>query len=251
VSLPRPLARLAVLGTAALAALTVSIVVAETASAHVSVSSTDAAPGGYGKVTFRVPDESDTASTVALRIQIPEEAAMTSLRTQPMPGWTVTRTTTDLAEPLQFQGETITSYASVIEFRAAAGGGIGPGEFQEFALSGGPFPEAEQLSFPTLQTYSDGTESAWIEPTVEGRAEPEHPAPVLPLTEATTGTATTAAADTTHDATGTATDTAAASTGHGDTSPGALALVLSIVALFTGVAGVVLGWRAGRRTVSS
>ena len=74
---------------------------------------------------------------------------------------------------------------------------------------------------------------------------------MLPLTEATTGTATTAAADTTHDATGTATDTAAASTGHGDTSPGALALFLSIVALFTGAAGVVLGWRAGRRTVSS
>jgi hypothetical protein len=113
-------------------------------------------------------------------------------------------------------------------------------------------PEADQLSFPTVQTYGDGTESAWIEPTVEGGAEPEHPAPVLPLTEATTGTAaTTAAADTTHDATGTATDTAAASTGHGDTSPGALALFLSIVALFTGLAGVVLGWRAGRRTVSS
>jgi hypothetical protein len=59
------------------------------------------------------------------------------------------------------------------------------------------------------------------------------------------------AADAAPDATGTATDTAAASSGHGDTDPGALALLVSIVALFTGVAGVVLGWRAGRRTVSS
>jgi hypothetical protein len=30
-----------------------------------------------------------------------------------------------------------------------------------------------------------------------------------------------------------------------------VALFLSILALLTGVAGVVLGWRAGRRTVSS
>ena len=250
-SLPRPLGRLGVVVLALLTALAAVLAGAGAASAHVGVSSTDAAAGGFGKLTFRVPNESDTASTVALRISIPEESAMASLRARPVPGWTVGTTRSDLATPLESHGEQVTSYVSVVEFRAADGGGIRPGEFQEFALSGGPFPEADQLSFPTVQTYGDGTESAWIEPTVEGQAEPEHPAPVLPLTEATTGTATTAAADTTHDATGTATDTAAASTGHGDTSPGALALFLSIVALFTGVAGVVLGWRAGRRTVSS
>jgi uncharacterized protein YcnI len=251
-SLPRPFARLGVVVLALLTALTAALAGAGAASAHVGVSSTDAATGGFGKLTFRVPNESDTASTVALRISIPEESAMASLRAQPVPGWTVSTTTSDLATPLESHGEQVTSYVSVVEFRAADGGGIRPGEFQEFALSGGPFPETDRLSFPTVQTYGDGTESAWIEPTVEGQAEPEHPAPVLPLTEATTGTAATAAAaDTTHDATGTATDTAAASTGHGDTSPGALALFLSIVALFTGAAGVVLGWRAGRRTVSS
>ena len=242
-SLPRPLARLAVLATAALAALTVSIVVAETASAHVSVSSTDAAPGGYGKVTFRVPDESDTASTVALRIQIPEQAAMTSLRIQPMPGWTVTRTTTDLAKPLQFQGETITSYVSVIEFRAAAAGGIGPGEFQEFALSGGPFPEADQLTFPAVQVYSDGSETAWIEPSVEGQAEPEHPAPVLDLAAAAAGSS------------GATCSAGSAEAGHShDTagsSPGGVALFVAILALLVGIGGAVLGWRANRRTVSS
>jgi uncharacterized protein YcnI len=250
-SLPRPLGRLGVVVLALLTALAAALAGAGAASAHVGVSSTDVATGGFGKLTFRVPNESDTASTVALRISIPEESAMASLRVQPVPGWTVSTTTSDLATPLESHGEQVTSYVSVVEFRALDGGGIRPGEFQEFALSGGPFPEADRLSFPTVQTYGDGTESAWIEPTVEGRAEPEHPAPVLPLTEATTGTATTAAADTTHDATGTATDTAAASTGHTEVGPGALALLVSIGALFTGVAGVVLGWRAGRRTVSS
>jgi uncharacterized protein YcnI len=240
VSLPRPLARLAVLGTAVLAALAASVVLAGAAFAHVTVSSVDAAPGGYGKITFRVPNESDTASTVGLRIQVPQEAAMTSFRTQPVPGWTVTLTTSDLDEPLQFQGEEISSYVSVIEFRADAGGGIAPGEFQEFALSGGPFPEVDELAFPAVQLYSDGNESAWIEPTVEGQEEPERPAPVLTLTTEAGADPTTAADEADH-------SHAAAA----ESSPGALALFLAILALLVAVGGVVLGWRANRRTVSS
>jgi periplasmic copper chaperone A len=239
VSLPRPLARLAVLGAAVLTALAASVVVAGSASAHVTVSSQDATPGGYGKITFRVPNESDTASTVALRIQVPQEAAMTSLRTQPLPGWTVTRTTSDLEAPLEFQGEEISSYVSVIEFRAEDGGGIAPGEFQEFALSGGPFPEADELTFPAVQVYSDGNESAWIEPTVDGQAEPQHPAPVLSLAAdpaaAPSAQPTTAAHE--HAAT---TD-----------QPAGVALFLAILALVVAIAGVVLGLRAARRTVSS
>jgi periplasmic copper chaperone A len=242
VSVPRPLARLAVLVPAVATALAASVVVAGTAAAHVGVSSQDAAPGGYGKLVFRVPNESDTASTVGVRIQIPEEAALASLRTQPMPGWTATLTTAELAEPLENHGQEITSYVSVVEFRAADGAGIGPGQFQEFALSGGPFPDADQLSFPTVQLYSDGSEAAWIEPSVDGQEEPESPAPVLSLAAATEEPAATEAATE---------EDAEHAHGAADDSPGGLALFLSILALLTGIGGVVLGWRANRRTVSS
>ncbi|SNS56464.1 Uncharacterized protein YcnI [Geodermatophilus saharensis] len=236
----RPLARAGVVLTALVAALVASVVVATGASAHVTVSSDDATAGGYGKLTFRVPNESDTASTVALRVSIPEDEALASLRVQPVPGWTVTLTSAQLTEPVDVHGQQISDYVSVVEFRADAGG-IAPGEFQEFSLSGGPFPDADTLSFPTVQTYSDGTESAWIEPTVDGQ-EPEYPAPVLSLTGDTD--------------TDTATDTAAAADEHahgGEVSnePAGLALFLAILALAVGVAGVVLGYRAGRRTVSS
>ncbi len=239
----RPPARAGVVLTALLAALVASVVVATGASAHVTVSSDDAAAGGYGKLTFRVPNESDTASTVALRISIPEEQAMASLRAQPVPGWTVTTTSSQLADPVEVHGQEISDYVSVVEFRADAGGGIAPGQFQEFALSGGPFPDAGTLTFPAVQTYSDGTESAWIEPTVAGQEEPESPAPVLSLTGDAAGDG--AAAGTT---------TAAGEHGHGgpvSNEPAGLALFLAILALVTGVAGVVLGYRAGRRTVGS
>jgi len=242
VSLPRPLARLVVLVAALLTALAASVVVATGASAHVTVASQDAAPGGFGKITFRVPNESDTASTVGLRIQIPEDAALASLRTQPMAGWTATLTTTDLDEPLENHGQEITSYVSVVEFRADEGAGIAPGQFQEFSLSGGPFPDADQLSFPTVQLYNDGTEAAWIEPTVDGQEEPESPAPVLSLAASSSADTTTAA---------TAEDGDHSHAEAVEESPGALALFLAILALLTGIAGVVLGWRATRRTVSS
>ncbi|GAB3301670.1 hypothetical protein GCM10027451_05120 [Geodermatophilus aquaeductus] len=234
----RPLARAGVVLAAVLTALVASVVAATGASAHVTVSSADAAPGGYGKLTFRVPNESDTASTVSLRISIPEDEAMASLQAQEVPGWTITTTSARLEEPLDAHGQEIASYVSVVEFRADAGGGIAPGRFQEFALSGGPFPDADTLSFPAVQTYSDGTESAWIEPTVEGQ-EPENPAPTLTLTSDTTATDTAAATD---------------EHGHGgpvSNEPAGLALFLAILALAVGVAGVVLGYRAGRRTVSS
>jgi uncharacterized protein YcnI len=241
VSLPRSPARAVTVLLAVVAALAASVGVA---AAHVTVSSADATAGGYGKFTFRVPNESDTASTVAIRIQIPAEAAMTSLRTQPVPGWTVTTTTADLAKPVESNGQEIRSYVSVVEFRAAAGGGIGPGQFQEFALSGGPFPDLDQVVLPVVQTYSDGTEAAWIEPTVEGQSEPEHPAPVLSLT-ADQAASTTAPA--------TATD-AATGHSHGQViarDPAGLALFFSILALLVGGTGAFLGWRAHRRTVSS
>jgi uncharacterized protein YcnI len=244
VSLPRVLRRLGVVVLAALTALAASITVAAVASAHVTVSSQDAAPGGYGKLTFRVPNESDAAFTVGLRIQIPEAAALASLSTQPLPGWTATLTTTDLEQPIESHGQEISSYVSVVEFRATDGG-FGPGQFQEFALSGGPFPDADSLTFPTVQLYSDGTESAWIEPTVEGQGEPERPAPVLSLV-AEGSTADPAPDDGT-------TGSTAGDHSHAEVSnaPAGLALFLSILALLAGIAGAVLGLRANRRTVSS
>jgi uncharacterized protein YcnI len=244
-SLPRSVRRLPVVLSAALVSLTGLLVVGPgIASAHVSVSSADAAPGGFGKITFRVPNESDTASTVGLRIQVPTDTPLASLRAQSVPGWTVTLTPVPLDPPVQADGETIDSAVSVIEFQAGTGGGIGPGQFQEFSLSGGPFPDTTALTFSVVQTYSDGTEAAWIEPTVDGQPEPAHPAPVLSLSAA--GTA--AHGDT---ATATATDAAAATSDSGGDTTATVALVLAVLALLAGLAGLLLGLTARRRTVSS
>ncbi|QXG75272.1 YcnI family protein [Modestobacter sp. L9-4] len=234
-SLSRPVRRLALL---TVATVTSSLALgAGVASAHVTVGSADAAPGGYGKITFRVPNESDAASTVALRVQLPTDTPLTSLRAQPVPGWTTTLTPTTIDPPVEVHGERVDTAVSVVEFRAEAGGGIAPGEFQEFALSGGPFPDADSLTFNAVQTYSDGSEAAWIEPTVAGQAEPQHPAPVLSLTSEAVpvGDAGTPAASAADDGDGTA----------------VTALVLAVLGLLAGLGGLVLGLTARRRTVAA
>ena len=216
--------------------LALLLVLAPAAAAHVTVSSADAAPGGYGKLTFRVPNESDTASTVAVRISIPEEAAMGSLQAQPVPGWTATLSRTELPEPLDVHGQQLTEYVSLVEFRAEDGGGVAPGQFQEFALAGGPFPDVETVSYPTVQIYSDGNEAAWIEPTVDG-AEPESPAPTLELAAADEPAPEPASAATPADA--------------GSDGTATTALVLAVLGLLAALGGLALGWSARRRTVGS
>src|SRR4051794_4920846 len=184
-----------VAATASLLALGAGI-----ASAHVSVSSPDATAGGFGKIVFRVPNESDTASTVRIRIQLPPDSPFASVSTQPVPGWTTTLTRTQLDPPAKDDdGNEVTEAVSVVDYVADAGSGIGPGQFQEVALSVGPFPDADSLSFGVVQAYSDGTESAWIDPTVEGQAEPEHPAPVLSLAAADGSSSGTSTSSSSHD----------------------------------------------------
>ena len=240
-SLLRPARRPAVvLLTALLASTGVLVAGTGVASAHVTVSSVDAEPGGYGKLTFRVPNESDTASTVGLRVQVPTDTPLTSLRVQPVPGWTVSMTEAQLPEPVEVHGEPVEQAVSVVEFRAEEGQGIAPGEFQEFALSGGPFPETDELTFNAVQSYSDGTEAAWIEPTVDGQPEPQYPSPVLSLTAAGTETPT--------DTAGTATPAADDEAGNGTA---VTALVLAVLGLLAGLGGLFLGLSARRRTVSS
>lgn len=240
-SLPRPsFRRLAVVGAAFCA-----LIVAGTgiASAHVEVSSPDAKAGGFGTVVFNVPNESDTATTVRLRIQMPPKTPFSQVLAQPVPGWTITTTTENLSTPIKTDdGDTVTSAVSVVDFQAAAGGGIAPGQFQQFTLSVGPFPDAKSVSFSAVQSYSDGTQVAWIDPTVEGQPEPQHPAPTLSLAAGSDASSSAPAASSDGSA-------ATSSSGGGSGSDG-LPLFLSIAALVLGLAGVVLGWRAGRRTVN-
>jgi len=150
--------------------------------AHISVNPSEASKGGFEKLTFRVPNETDNANTIKLDVQIPTDPPLASVSVQPKSGWTVEVQKSPLATPVtNDDGNTVTEAVSEIIW---SGGTIKPGEFDEFSISVGPLPDTDSLTFPAIQSYDNGTEVKWIDRAVEGQPEPENPAPVLKLTDA-------------------------------------------------------------------
>jgi uncharacterized protein YcnI len=235
-------------GAVVLAAATLSLLGGTAAQAHVRVIPESTAGGSFTKFTFRVPNESDTASTTAVSVNLPADTPLAFLSAQHLTGWKVSITKSKLATPVEVEGTKITEAASKVTWTAAKGSEIAPGEFQEFSLSGGPLPTgAKSLSFPSAQTYSDGTVVNWDQPQAEGAEEPEHPVPSFALTAALPEGADADAAPAAE------ASTPAASTATADENDG-LARLFGIGGLVVGLIGLgvgLLSWRKSATPVAS
>ncbi|WP_327719835.1 YcnI family protein [Streptomyces sp. NBC_00490] len=180
----------AVVALAAVAVLTA----ASAASAHVTVHPESYARGATdGTLTFRVPDEEDSASTTKVQIFLPTDHPLLGVLVAPRDGWTAKVTDTRLKTPVKTDDGTITDAVSEITW---TGGKIGAGQYEDFDVAFGQLPDdAGRLAFKALQTYSDGKTVRWIEEAAQGDEEPENPAPVVKLTakEGGGGTAATPA----------------------------------------------------------
>src|SRR3954464_674383 len=114
--------RRAALGAgAALATLTGSVLLAGPASAHVTVNPHEAAPGGFTKVTFRVPTEKPDASTTKVSVTFPTTTPLASVSIKPHPGWTAQVTKSKLANPIEDDGLKLTEAVSRITWTARPG----------------------------------------------------------------------------------------------------------------------------------
>jgi len=176
------LIRLAVRACALTGLVSASLMVMAPASAHVTVDSPDAEAGGFGKLVFRVPTESETASTTKLTIHMPEDTPFAFVNAERVPGWDVKLSKEKHDEPVEAGGFKVTETVSEITWTADKNSAIKPGEFAEFAVSVGPLPEqGGKLEFAADQKYSDDSTVAWDESTPESGDEPEHPAPTLTI----------------------------------------------------------------------
>ena len=221
---------------------------APAAFAHVTVQPGEAARGSYTQLTFRVPNETDNTDTTEVRVQLPTDHPIASVSVEPVPGWTVATKKTKLATPITSDDGSITDAISEI---AWTGGKIAPGEYQNFNISAGPLPtDVDQLTFKAIQTYSDGSEVAWIEETPASGEEPEHPAPTLKLT-ASSGDVHggSAPAETTvPSSSGSSTSSVDKSDVDSANSRATIALVIGVLGLLAGLGGV--GLALGRRSSS-
>ncbi|MFG3205796.1 YcnI family protein [Streptomyces sp. NPDC048192] len=227
-SASHPTARRA--GTVAALAVTTVLLAAGAASAHVTVHPESFAKGATdGVLTFRVPNEEDSASTTKVQVFLPTDHPVLGVLVHPQDGWTAKVTTTKLKTPVKTDDGTITEAASEITF---SGGKIGAGQYEDFNVAFGQLPDdTGTLVFKTLQTYSDGKVARWIEEPAAGGDEPENPAPVLKLTTGDTASASAPAKNATAPAGAKAAADASDSTARG----------LGIAGLVVGVLGLAAG----------
>lgn len=153
------------------------------ASAHVRVEADGTAAGGYSQLTFRVPNESASATTTKLTVKLPTKKPFTSVSTKPTPGWTATIKQGKLPKPVTVDGAKITKAARTVTWAAKPGHRIKQNEYQTFTIMVGPLPKnGSTVMMPANQTYSDNSVVSWSQKTRAGHAEPEHPAPTFTTT---------------------------------------------------------------------
>ncbi|MGW2424851.1 YcnI family copper-binding membrane protein [Streptomyces sp. NPDC001709] len=210
------------------------------ASAHVTVHPDSYAKGATdGVLTFRVPNEEDNASTTKVQVFLPTDHPVLGMLVHPQDGWTAQVTNTKLKTPVKTDDGTITDAASEITF---SGGKIAPGQYEDFNVAFGQLPDdTDQLTFKTLQTYSDGKIVRWIE-EAQGGQEPENPAPVLELTakgadesgSTSTGSPANSKSSASAKSTASSSDSTARGLGVGGLVVGVLGLAAAVFAVLRG-----------------
>ena len=91
------------------------------ASAHVTVNPSEAAAGGFTKLTFRVPNESPTAGTVAVTVDLPADHPFAYVSVKQVPGWSVVPTTSTLPAPVTEGDLTIKEAVTSVTWTADPG----------------------------------------------------------------------------------------------------------------------------------
>ena len=235
------------------------VAAATPAVGHVEVSSPNASPGEEGTLVFTVPNESESATSVELTVNLLQDTPFAEVSVRSKPGWTIKEQTDKLPQPVKVDGFTLSKAVSSVTWTAAKGHGIPVGEFDEFELSVGPFPDStDPISFPAIQTYSDGEVVRWVQPAKPDGSEPEHPAPQLTLGQESSagdpdGSSATAEPSTpTESADATVTDTGTTDSAGTETrSSDSTARVLGAGALVLGAAGLIVAAIALRKSRSS
>jgi uncharacterized protein len=226
-----------IIGATALAGGMV-VMMAAPAFAHVTLNPDTASKGGFATLNFQVPNEMDNANTAKVDVKLPSDHPFASVSVQPKAGWTYQVITAPLPTPITTDdGATVTDAASEIVW---SGGQIKPGEFDTFVVSVGTLPDnVDSLPFPTIQSYDNGQDVSWIDPVVEGQAEPEHPTPVLQLTAAQESGSSSS--DASSASSGNPAVTATVVKKESNNALGIAALVVGAIALIIGIVALVRG----------
>jgi uncharacterized protein YcnI len=196
------------------------------AAADVTVSPPVAPRGAGANETFRVVNDHPKAAMTKIRLVLPEATPVAEVYPLSVPDWAPQITSRTLNPPMRslHGGSPVSEATASITWTAAPGKALKPGKAADVMIAIGPLPDTDQMSFEVQATYADGSAGPAIAPVVLRLIAPpaapgEEPVPLLPL------------------------DIQAAPGGPG---PGPWTTAAWVIALVTGVAGVVALVRSRR-----
>ncbi|MGH9210092.1 MAG: YcnI family protein [Acidimicrobiales bacterium] len=219
------------------------------AGAHITPDKDEVPADSFNSVTLTVPHGCEESPTRAIAVEVPE--GINSITPQVNSGWDIEVATEELPEPIDDgEGGELTERDSVVTFTAQPGNELPVNYRTQFTLGfRTPDTPGEYLFFKTVQTCVEG-ETAWIEEYTGEGEEPEHPSPVLLVSEAEPEGGEDAA---TEDDVAASEDEAAAGDAAGDTAEddSDSSTGLAAAGLVVGLLGLAAGGFALFRTRSS
>ncbi|MGC4862768.1 YcnI family protein [Micromonospora sp. DT41] len=148
-------------------------------AADVTTTPTQARQGDAVRLEFTVPEERAGTTTRQVEVRLPADAPVAEVYPMSVDGWAPKISSRTLDKPVAgMHAPGVTSVTTAVTWVRVGASAPGPARL---ALSMGPLPQTERLTFEVVQTYADGTVIRWT-----GTDGP-HPAPVLTLLPAAAG----------------------------------------------------------------
>ncbi|WFE49076.1 DUF1775 domain-containing protein [Micromonospora sp. WMMD1155] len=148
-------------------------------AADVTTTPTEVRQGDAVRLEFTVPEERAGTKTKQIEIRLPADAPIAEVYPMSVDGWAPRLSSRTLDKPLAgIHSSGVSTVTTAVTWVRVGEGGPGPARL---ALSMGPMPQAERLTFEVVQTYADGTAVRWADATGP------HRAPVLTLLPALPG----------------------------------------------------------------
>ncbi|MDG4780499.1 DUF1775 domain-containing protein [Micromonospora sp. WMMD961] len=154
-------------------------------AADVTTTPAEARQGDAVRLEFTVPEERAGTKTNQIEVRLPADAPIAEVYPMSVDGWAPRLSSRTLDKPLAgIHSSVVSTVTTAVTWVRVGESDPGPARL---ALSMGPMPQAQRLTFEVVQTYADGTVVRWADATGA------HRAPVLTLLPAASGAAGAAA----------------------------------------------------------
>ncbi|MEU8420566.1 DUF1775 domain-containing protein [Micromonospora sp. NPDC048835] len=148
-------------------------------AADLTTTPTEARQGEAVRLEFSVPEERAGTKTKQIEIRLPADAPIAEVYPMSVDGWAPRLSSRTLDKPLPgIHSSGVSTVTTAVTWVRVGASEPGPARL---ALSMGPMPQTERLTFEVVQTYADGTVVRWAD------ASGPHRAPALSLLPAAPG----------------------------------------------------------------